>query len=350
MKNGLALIVVILLSGSGLKAQDDFEGFLEAGIDDANTLLEGYLAPALESIGTGLGNGWYNTAATHKTGGVDISVSASAVFIPDASLFYTPNLTTTTLLPSGPDRAPTILGPDDDASLPIYEYNFTDDAGQNFSGEFKGIGGANIAENGIGMQAVPIPMVNLGIGLIKNTDLKIRWTPKIDIDGNSSAKLIGFAIMHDIKQYIPGLKERKFALSALVGFTDISASTSFDTQASSSGGVTTNNGMASFDVNTWTVQGLISRRFSVLTLYGGLGFNTSKSNISLDGDFVVSDNNGETSNYSNPLDLNFGVGGPRVTAGMRLRLLFLTINADYTLQKYNTLTVGVGFSFAENKN
>ena len=33
-----------------------------------------------------------------------------------------------------------------------------------------------------------------------------------------------------------------------------------------------------------------------------------------------------------------------MTAGMRLKLAIFTLHADYTVQKYDVLTVGFGFS------
>jgi hypothetical protein len=33
-----------------------------------------------------------------------------------------------------------------------------------------------------------------------------------------------------------------------------------------------------------------------------------------------------------------------------LKLFILTLNMDYTIQKYNTLTLGLGFTFRENKS
>ena len=45
-----------------------------------------------------------------------------------------------------------------------------------------------------------------------------------------------------------------------------------------------------------------------------------------------------------PIDLDFKSSSPRATIGMMVKLLFLTLHADYTIQKYNVLTAGVGVS------
>ncbi|MEL7003540.1 MAG: DUF6588 family protein, partial [Bacteroidota bacterium] len=60
------------------------------------------------------------------------------------------------------------------------------------------------------------------------------------------------------------------------------------------------------------------------------------------------DDSGESINYSDPVNIEVSAGGPRITAGMRLKLAIFTLHADYTLQEYNTLSVGFGFNFREN--
>ena len=327
-------------------AQEDFDRLLEAGLEDANTLIEGYVQTAVEGLGTSLSNGWYNTAKAHRPAGFDLTITMNAAFVPDDDLFYNPSLSSTTTLVE-PDRAPTLLGPDSDDDTPLYQYSYEED-GVTFSGTFEGPGGLDVNDR-FGIQAIPVPMAQLGIGIIKNTDIKIRWTPELDIQNDATFKLIGFGILHDVKQHIPGIKMLPFDLSAFIGFTDISTEVTFDDELVGSE-VSTENARAIFDVNTWTFQGLISKQFSALTLYGGLGFNAVSSDLQLEGEYTVSNDGGQSVTYTDPVNLSFSAGGPRLTAGMRLKLAVLTLHADYTLQEYNVLSVGLGFSFREQKN
>lgn len=341
-----------MLPASIAGAQNDLDVLLEAGLDDANILVEGYIAPVMNGLGAGLSNGWYNTAKAHKTAGFDLTVTVNAAFIPDDDLFYSPQFFNTQYAPGSPTQSPTVAGPDDPGSIPTYEYSFEEN-GQTFTGTFQGPEGAAFKDN-IGLQAIPVPMAQLGIGIIKNTDIKIRWTPTIDIGNDGEFKLLGFAIMHDIKQHIPGMKNLPFDLSFLAGFTDISLEYDLAIEGSSAGvgEVRTNNGVGQFDVNAWTFQGVISKKFSVLTLYGGLGYNIIKSNIGLNGNYeILSDIADPLTGQPivervlvNPIGLDFNQNGARLTAGFRLKLAILTLHTDYTFQKYNTLSAGVGFS------
>jgi len=326
------------------RAQDDLQQLLRAGQADANKLLGAYIDPFLKGFGTSVGGGWYNTAKPHKSLGFDLTFTVNPTYIPDDDLTFSVGdlgLENTTLVSTelDGDRVPTMAGPEVDS-----EYEFSDGSGNDVN--FDGIPGIDFKEN-VGMQAIPTPMANLGIGIYKNTDLRIRWTPEIGVGDNGDFKLIGFAVMHDIKQHIPGIKLAPFDLSVLIGFTDISLSYDLAAESASGGGgeVTTDNGIASFDVNTWTFQGLISKKFSVLTLYGGLGFNVVKSELAMTGDYQLRDDFGAVEEtITDPIGIEVKESGPRMTAGMRLKLAIVTLHADYTIQKYNTLTVGFGFS------
>ncbi|MBL3656480.1 DUF6588 family protein [Fulvivirga sediminis] len=323
-------------------AQDDLSNLIQAGTENANALAEGYVQPFMKGFGTGLGSGWLNTAKAHKTLGFDLTVTVNGAFVPDKDLSYNPSRvgqnSSLTLL--SPDAAPTMFGRDEE---PRYAYSYTHE-GRTFSGEFDGPASVIDIKNDMPMSVVPVPMAQLGIGIIKNTDIKIRWTPEVDVE-DGSFKLIGFGVMHDIKQHIPGIKNLPFDLSAFVGYTSVSFDIPFDEEVNTTGGgVYTNNGLGQLDVNTLTGQATISKKISVLTVYGGVGFNRVRSKIKLKGDYVVRDDFGNSESVSNPIDLSFKEGGVKLNAGFRLKLAIVTLHADYTVQQYDVLSVGFGFA------
>lgn len=349
--------VLVLFSSISVKAQDNIEALLLSGVGDANTIVEGYAEPFMNTFSTGLTGGWYSSAKTHKPFGMEILVTANAVFVPDGDLFYSPNFDNLDNITGFNDpsvtSAPTVFGPEEENLQ--YEYMVRID-NQDYAGSFDAPPGADIEEN-LPFRAVPVPMVQLGIGIYKNTDLKLRWTPTIDIDGDGQFKLLGVGIMHDIKQHIPAINKLPFDLSALVGFTDMSLeydiqSAIDDIQSSGEGSLTAQNAKTSYDVNTWTVQGIIGKKFSVLSVYGGVGYNFVSTKLNMTGEYTVTYDNGTTQaseTFVNPINFEFSQSGPRLTAGFRLKLAILTINADYTLQRNSMLTVGLGFSFREAK-
>ncbi|MFT6826950.1 MAG: hypothetical protein ACI9Z3_000669 [Roseivirga sp.] len=335
---------IILIVGLSLtltnvsKAQLDFDSFLEAGIADANTLLQSYLEPAFQGFGYGINSGWYNTARPHKTLGFDLNITASAAIIPSSSEFFTFNNSdyTNVRLSNGTSaQLPTLFGPNLGADdLP--ELTFFDNSGNQTIriSAPTGLG----AEEEFSTNAVPTPMIQLGIGLIKGTDLKIRFVPDLSFGDTDevSVQLFGLGIMHDIKQHIPVIKSLPFDLSVFAGFTNLKTTYVVDADL---------NQTAEFETKGTLVQALVSKKLAFVTAYGGIGYAKSTTTFGLLGQFST-----ETNTFNNPIDLAYENSGMRANVGLRLRLLFLNIFGEYAFQQFNTVTVGIGFSFREGSS
>lgn len=313
-------------------AQSDIDVYLEAGAEDASKLIQSYLTPALNGFGYGMNNGWYNTAKAHKTLGFDLTVTVSAVKVPSSKEFFTfrnSDYENIKLVNGETAQLPTLMGPNEDGpELEIYDEN-----GQATGVSVTSIPGIGLKDE-IGINAVPVPMAQLGIGIAKNTDLKFRYIPKIDLDGDGDIGLFGIGVMHDVKQWIPGIKLLPFDLSALVGYTKLTANYNLE------GNIEGDNQKGEFSATGVTFQGIISKQFSVLTLYGALGYNSTNTSAKVLGTYELEDYD----TLVDPVDLSFGEGSMMLTAGFRLKLAILTLHADYTLNKYPVITAGVGFS------
>jgi hypothetical protein len=290
----------------------------------------------MKSLSLGLNQGWYNTAKAHKIAGVDLTITVNAMTIPNSDLLFRPDqlgLTQVELAPTvnGVPQSPyvsTIVGPDRTATFQLKA-----DPSQTFQGppglDLKGETGYN---------KVPVPMVHLGFGLPKGTDVKLRYIPTLDIGDDGSVKMFGIGVMHDVKQWIPGIKLMPFDLSAFVGYTRFELVSLLDATANP-------DQRGIFTMNATTVQGVISKKFSVITFYGGIGYNIAKSNIALKGTYDINGDGDEVDQFEkDPVNLDFAASGPRATIGTRLKLAVFTFHADYTMQKYKCLTVGFGIS------
>lgn len=328
----------------GAWAQGDLNELMTGSLQDATKLLDGYTKPALKAFGYGLNQGWYNTAKPHKTFGVDLTISVSAVTIPNSDLFYTVNnseLTNVDLISvdgqtvapgTGSAQVPTIFGPD---TPPTFE-------NRNTGAQFETAGGLDLKEE-IGIQAMPVPIAHLGIGLPKGFDLKIRFVPTLNIGDDAKFDLFGVGVMHDVKQYIPGIKNLPFDLSGFVGYTSMKLVSNLDVTAG-------NNQSAEFKSSATTIQALVSKKISVLTVYGGIGYNIAKTKIAMLGTYEFEDVDQfgypTTISVTDPITLSSDASGMRATAGLRLKLAVITLHGDYTVQKdnFNTLTVGFGIN------
>lgn len=329
------VLALALASAVPSLAQEDLDQLMNKSIDDGRKLISAYTTPFMNSLTLGLNQGWYNTAKTHKIAGIDLTITANAMTIPESDLFFNATklgMEVVDLDAASPDYpyAPTMLGPDDQ---PVFSYT---DETTGEKATFAGPGGIDLQEN-IGKNWLPVPMANLGIGLPKGTDLKVRFTPTVNLGDDTSLKILGVGIMHDIKQWIPGIKMLPFDLSGFVGYTKFKMDSYFDADNNPD-----QHGI--FEMNATTIQGVISKQFSVLTLYGSMGYNIASSRLAMKGTYDINDNGEVDSHEVDPLDLKYSSSGFRTTAGFRLKLAVLTLHADYTLQKYKCLTVGIGIS------
>lgn len=321
-------------------SQDNFGEFLHEEVAESKALMGAYISPLMKATSLGLNQGWYNTAKAHKTLGFDLTISVSGMTIPESDKFFNVEnlkLSHFSLSQDSPDypNAPTIFGGERE---PEYLYR-SDPDDPSTEEAFTGPPGLDLKEN-IKTNMWPVPIVNLGIGLPKNTDLKVRYVPSIDIGDNGTFNMWGVGVMHDIKQYIPGIKLLPFDLSGFFGYTKLDL-----TYDLSDNDIAGENQRGELGMSATTIQAVASKKFAVLTLYGGVGYNIAKSNLALKGTYDINDDGDTNDNFeTNPLELDFSASGLRATAGLRLKLAVFTFHADYTVQKYKALNVGFGIN------
>jgi hypothetical protein len=317
---------------------NDFDSFLKAGASDANKLLGYYLEPVVVGFSYGMANSWYNTAKTHKTLGFDLMISANLTSVPSSKEFFTfdpseyNNVTST----GKTDRIPTSMGPevDNDSEL---TFAYTDEAsGKTAAGRYSPTG-LGIKEQ-IGYNVVPSPMVQLGIGTFKNTDIILRYTPKITY-GDFKTSIFGLGIKHDIKQWMPGLKRTPIDIAILGAFSGL------DNELDMSGfALDGRNQVGLFNINNWTVQGIVSWQKSFLTLYGSFGYSEVSSSLKMEGEYVIADETDSSINFSitDPIDLNYQENSWRATGGLKINFGPVSIHTDYTWQAYHIVSAGIG--------
>jgi hypothetical protein len=332
----IAFVVSTFMIGE-VRSQDeqDLVEYLRAGQSDASKLIGAYVGPAVEGLSYGMNGGWFQTAKAHKTFGCDLNISLNAVFIPSSRNHFDPNslgLQVAQIVPDG-GKAPSIVGPKETP-----QYDLDDDGDADFEGpeglDFKG----NFKVSG-----VVAPTVTLGVGIYKGTDIKIRYMPEVEA-GKTKIKLIGFGVVHDIKQHIPGIKLLPFDLSILGAFTKVDGTSGLDGTFASKPGDTSPQKI-DYTMNAWLIQALISKKISVVTFYGGIGYNTINTKANITGSYVVPELGGQA--LENPFNETFKNNSLRVTAGVRLKFGPFYIFGDYTLQEFSGVSAGLGFSFLE---
>jgi hypothetical protein len=198
-------ILLFLVSPIIGNAQDDNDlvDFLSAGKDDAALLMSAYLNPVVEGLSYGFNGGWFHTAKAHKSLGFDIGVSINAVFIPESKNFFDPSqLGLRTFVPNeftstaSNGLAPTIAGPEEETTYGVDADAITGSPDGEADLFFDGPQGLDFKDL-FKVSGVLSPTIQLGVGVYKNTDLKIRWMPEVE-SGSSNIRYFGVGIMHDI--------------------------------------------------------------------------------------------------------------------------------------------------------
>lgn len=340
-----SLAVLIFAAGAVQDSEaqaNQFIRYLQAGPADARKLSNAYLNPVMEGLCYGANGGWYHTARTHQRLGFDISFSMTAVFLPSSAQSFRPDqlgLENTTLLsPSG--VSPTIIGRKVETT---YQSVLETPQGSELV-EYAGAKGADFPGSWL-VRGAAVPVLQAGVGIGKNTDLKLRFLPTLNFGSVTRAGVVGIGFMHDLKQHIPAWRIKTFDLSLMAGYSRIAG----EIDATNVGFTRPDNDLRQqempFKVHAFLVQVLMSKKLNNVTLYGGLGYNTARSNADVLGSYrVFGSNEDDEVVLTDPFSLSFANKSMRVNAGARLNIGGFYLHAEYSLQEYSAVTAGVGYT------
>jgi len=290
--------------------------------------------------------GWSNSAKPLRPFSFALDISASGALIPKDAEHFTFRQSDYQYLriSSGSSEIPTVLGGDAHTRLEIV-IPINGGTEQKVM-EFDAASG--ISTN-LPMNLVPMPKLQLSMGLPLGTEVSLRYVPNISAANQGYVGLFGLGVKHSISQYFPKAKDENgkkkkqhFNLSVQASYENMSAGTLN----------TSNDKNVELSMSAINLQGLASFDYKFLTLYSGVGYTKGSSTFKVKGtydySYDVQDSNGvhlrtETVQIVDPLTLEFNPSGYRATVGARLNLFFLKIFADYTFQKYSVVNFGVGF-------
>lgn len=353
----LLLLFTVPLVG---QEDGDFENRLE---QLAKTNARGYLSPLVTSMGIGLNSGLYRTADIHGLFGFDIAINLTGISIPDAGKKYT--FDTSPLgelqfnVPAGNqdfnitlnaadlyppvENAPTFFGSEDPPPLnPDTEYAeqttisqiasqtgaSESDIRNQFGDDIRTAVNSNlqpltIIPPGFDLSLMAVPSLQGSIGLPYETEFQIRLIPTYQLMNDvGDFSLLGLGGRISVDQFIP------------IPFfpVDIAAGAFFQRVK-----------LGPVEMNSSILHAEVSKSIPVLTVYGGLGLETSSLTAEYAYESPMVDNgNMEPNTISLTVD---GENRFRTTLGVRLKFLLLTVNADYNIGTYNSANLGVGITF-----
>jgi len=288
-----------------------------AEITDGKSLIEAYISPLGNSLGTALNNGWYNTAKPHQLGGFDVTITANIVLVPaEAKTFNISKSNSDGRTFKGKD-APTILGGMSDKKA---DYD-----GTKFP-----------MPEGLNIPLLPVPMLQAGVGLIKNTEIDVRFMPEIEMSGVSTG-LFGIGVKHDILQWLPIVDKIPVDISIQAGYTKLSSKFEINDPSN-----TIDPPQANLDVSATTINLLVSKKIAMFTAYAGLGYNSTKTTFNVDGTYNIAGMDFDVEELTKfEFESNNNL---RANIGFRFQIAVLAIQANYTFSEYPVATVGLGIS------
>jgi hypothetical protein len=305
----------------------DLDNLLRGGVQDANYLLTGYMEPFASGFGSSLNTGWIQSAQPHgflPIPGFHLRISMQVTALPSSARTFEidPAKLSELEVRNNVFKTPTVSGSRNGATA---SFNFKTDPTNTevFS-----------LPAGTGLAYVPSPMIQVGIGLPKKSQLMVRYVPTQDLGRFGSIGLWGVGFQHEVLQYIPIAKRIPLLnMSVVGGYTSLSMSKNLGSGRD-----------LNWTTNAWNanlIAGLTTPFIKILSVYAGAGYESASSNLKMTGTYSTN-----TGNVTDPIDLKFDSGGNvRLVGGLRFKLALLTLNAEYTKSQYSTGTVGVGLSF-----
>lgn len=384
----ISVVIITLLYSQSASAQGEGAALLKAGTQDANKILNAYLSPLFKGFASGSNAGWYNTARAHGMGGFDVTLSVPFFNVPEDERAYTFN---SLGLGSGPytfspknavtdpnKKLGTLFGPAVGDQQYDINYRFSIDTvigGNQVRLDTAVLIGSITMPVGSDIPIAPSipPALQLSVGVYKNTDVMLRVLPEVTLYEGFKASMLGFGIKHDIKQWIPAIKEMPlWDWSVVLGYNSFNATYAIPDpnrlkvdgnpeyqlayNAGDFAGKTYSNQRFEFNGTGWMLGTVVSARLLFFTPYLGINYNRATTSFAMLGDYplLIAETDKNNPNFGkskvielkDPISIEGSVSGLRVNPGFRIKMLFLTIHYDFSWNSYgyNLHTVGLGIN------
>ncbi len=328
------LLLTLLLSYFGF-SQTDIDQILELGIENAQRFSEDYFAPAGESLINNMSNGWYTTAQVKKLWHFEVGIVGNLSFVRDdkqSFLLRTAEYTNLSFRDGSFSQfTATALGTNSgDLSVVINE-------GQASELEVvlpQGIGNSEI-------NSLPGGFIQGSMGLIKSTEIKLRFLPRIKAVEDAEIQLYGVAFQHEFTDWVFPAKRWPVRVSALLGYTNVKGFYDLNTTT----GIPGADQEVRLNSNSWLLTGIASTKFPVFNFYGGLGYYFGSNDADLLGTYQIQNGPFASDIVTDPISVKTKTNGVKATIGARVQYGIFKANMDYTLQNFSNLSLGLAFGW-----
>lgn len=336
-------------------AQSDVSGLIKSGPADATKLTQAYLKPLFIGLGTGLNSGWNNTAHSKNLLRFDLRIGMTAAVVPptDETFDVTKIGLSNNIRPNDPAQVitPTLAGKSSTrATMTIYDSN--NQALETFT-----------MPDGAGLGLIPSPQLQGSIGLSNGVELSLRAMPKVNLGTDyGSIQMLGGGLKIELLPLISGIGDKLFPVDIALagGFTQFQYHLPLDVKVPA-GAIPANpeqvkdlsNQRIEAKFSGFTTEAIISKRFLVFTPFVSLGYQTSKTDAGLKGNYPVI--TGMTllgqktyTSFTDPVNIKqTDLEGFRANIGFQLNLAFFRIYGSYGMSQYNSFSGGIGFGIGK---
>ncbi|WP_203257976.1 DUF6588 family protein [Hyunsoonleella ulvae] len=334
----LALLLVLTLSVTFVKAQNDIDALLAAGVEDAERFANDYLAPGTNGLMHSMNANWFNSGKAKPLGGFEISIIANAAQYGDDQKMFNMNTSDYNNISftqgGNPQMVASVLGENDPTVFVDIEYEDPIFGNQSETLELPdGIG------DGTG-NLLPTAFIQGAIGLSKGIEVKARFVPTVDTD-EVSLSMYGAGLQIEFTDWLPADKLWPVAVSGVVAYTHLDGK--YDLTDSS--GISGSDQRIENKTNTLLLSLVASTKLPVINFYGGLGYIKGKSESDLLGTYIVTNGLISSDPIVDPFSVQSEVSAVRGTLGTKLKLGFFRLNAEYHLSDFNAFSLGINFGF-----
>ena len=318
MKKLITLIIIFTIASGYAFSQDDLYSKLQKV---GNIYGSKYLEPFSKGFGSNLNSGWLGGLKIASYSKLPVTLSlyggvkfSGMVLTEDDQYFdltysdkynYNGNIVDATFKVT---HAPTVFGSTAPAVADVYVGN-TKVATQQI------IGGV------VDSKFVPLFIPQIGFGSVLGTDVTARILPRVDMGNYGKVMFTGFAIRHNISNYIKGMP---FDLAVQGGYQKFSVNNSSDVEIISA--------------NSYMVNIQAAKTILLITLYGAIQYEN----------FGVDINYSQYIPQVGNINIAFSQKGNdnfRGILGASLNLPGFTVNADFNMARNFMFSAGVGASF-----
>ena len=287
-----------------------------------------YARPVGSGLGAAMNRGWFASARSLGAFEVELGLSGVAAIVPPEAERFEPVIPTRLTIP---ELEATFVDPYGSGQGVVTPTAAGQGAGARLmpQGAFRqalldeGLDPDDFALQfppGFDVPALPMAVLQASVGLPYGTQVTGRWLPSVEIDREiGEVRSAGAGLLHEVSRWVPGPVPVDVALGG--GFQHVEV-----------------GDYLTADSRHATL--VVSRALSALTLFAAGSVEATDYEVTYRLTNPRLPDAGRTFFFEDE-----GTNTAALTGGIRLELLFLRLDASYTLSDYDVLRAGLGVGF-----